>query len=61
MVENNEGLKGYLCHMFGMIVELNWVNRRGRALSLYHNPYHKGVDLLPHVVPRNLFTKMTNK
>ena len=25
MVENNEGLKGYLCHMFGIIVEINRV------------------------------------
>ena len=37
MVENNEGLKGYLCHMFGIIVEINRVHRRGRALSLCHS------------------------
>ena len=37
MVENNEGLKRYLCHMFGIIVENNRVNRVGRALSLCHS------------------------
>ena len=33
MVEDNKGLKGYLCHIFGIIVDNNRVNRRVRALS----------------------------
>ena len=37
MVDNNEGLRGYLCHMIGIIVENNRVNRRGSALSLCHS------------------------
>ena len=37
MVENNEGLKGYLCQMFEIIVEINQVHRRGRALSLCYS------------------------
>ena len=34
MVEYNEGLIGYLCHMFGIN---NRVNRVGRALSFCHS------------------------